>query len=78
MTLDFARGNRRNHQHDLLDAARGWFDHVGDGLGIGDMDSVAARHFNDGGAGPFRHELLGGIGIILSSRTWRYQLGFDF
>ena len=43
MTLDFARGNRRNHQHDLFDAARGLFCQVGDGLGIGDIDSVAAK-----------------------------------
>jgi hypothetical protein len=59
--VHLAWGNRRNHQHDLFDAARGLFDQVGDGLGIGDIDSVAARHLNNGGAGPFRHELLGRI-----------------
>jgi hypothetical protein len=26
---DIARGNLRNHQHDLFDAARGLFDQVG-------------------------------------------------
>src|SRR6266403_4841507 len=61
MTFDFAWANRSNHQHDLFDAARGLFDHVGDSLGIGDIDSVGARHLNNGGAGPFRDKLLGGI-----------------
>jgi hypothetical protein len=58
---DLAPGNRRHHQHELFDAARGLFDQVGDGLGIGDIDRVAARHLNNCGARPFRHELLGGI-----------------
>jgi hypothetical protein len=76
MTLDFARANRRNHQHDLFDAARGLFDHVGDGLGIGDLDSVAARHLNNGGAGPFRHKLLGGIRNHFVDADLEIPIGF--
>jgi hypothetical protein len=44
---------RADHQYDLLlDAARGLFDQVCDGLGIGDIDSVAARHLNNRCARP--------------------------
>jgi hypothetical protein len=53
---------RADHQYDLLlDAARGLFDQVCDGLRIGDIDSVAARHLNNRCARPFRHKLLRGI-----------------
>jgi hypothetical protein len=45
----------------LVHTAGGPFDQGGDGIGVGDLDSVAARHVNDGGAGPLRHELLRGI-----------------
>jgi hypothetical protein len=38
--------------------AGGLYDQSGDGLGVRDIDSVAARDLNNRGAGPFRHELL--------------------
>src|SRR5258708_32232391 len=45
----------------LFHTAGGLFDQGGNGIGVGDIDSMAARHLNDGGAGPVRHELLCGI-----------------
>jgi hypothetical protein len=47
MTLDFARGNRRNHQHDLFDAALGWFDGA---AVVGDAIHVAGGGPMNGGA----------------------------
>ena len=45
----------------LFQTAGRLFDQGGDGTGVGDIDSVTARHLDDGGAGPLRHELLCGI-----------------
>ena len=38
--------------------AGGLFDKGRDGFRVGDINSVTARHLDDGGAGSFRHELL--------------------
>ena len=43
---------------ELFHTAGCLFDEGGNGTGIGDVDCVTARHVGDGGAGPFRHELL--------------------
>jgi hypothetical protein len=39
----------------------------GGDAGIGDINSVAAKHLNDGGAGRFAINCCAGYGIILSS-----------
>jgi hypothetical protein len=53
--------------------AGGLFDQSGDSTGVGDIDSVAAKHLNDGGAGRFAINCCAGNGIILSSRTTAAQ-----
>jgi hypothetical protein len=45
----------------------------GGDAGIGDINSVAAKHLNDGGAGRFAINCCAGYGIILSSRTTAAQ-----
>jgi hypothetical protein len=45
----------------------------GGGGDAGDINSVAAKHLNDGGAGRFAINCCAGYGIILSSRTTAAQ-----
>jgi len=43
VALDFARANRRNHQYDLFDAARGLFDHFCDGRNTNFYFSISSN-----------------------------------
>src|SRR5262245_6065887 len=47
-------------------------------LGLETWIAVAARHLKDGSSGRLAMNCCAGYGIILSSRTWTYQLGLDF